>query len=73
LCNFIALFSVVAAPLPAIIVGGKGFQWEENQHISFDELKRKISEAPMLSLPNLQKLFEVEIYASGYAIGAVLL
>jgi hypothetical protein len=36
-------------------------------------MKRNISEAPITSLPNLKKTFEVETYASGYAMGAVLM
>lgn len=36
-------------------------------------LKRKISEAQILALPNLQKHFEIEADASGYAVGAVLM
>jgi hypothetical protein len=41
--------------------------WGENQQKAFDELKRKISQAPVPTLPNLQKPFKVEIDASGYA------
>jgi hypothetical protein len=69
--KFIASFSVVAAPVHTITASGKSFLWGKNQQKAFDELKRKISEAPMLALPNLQKPFEVEIDASGYAMGAV--
>lgn len=36
-------------------------------------LKRKISEAQILALPNLQKHFEIEADASGYDMGAVLM
>ncbi|GJX96113.1 transposon ty3-G gag-pol polyprotein [Tanacetum coccineum] len=39
---------------------------------TFMLLKRKISEAPVLALPNLQRPFELETDASGYAMGAVL-
>jgi hypothetical protein len=70
--KFIASFSVVLAPLHAITANGKSFQWGKNQQKAFDELKRKIDQAPMLTLPNLQKPFEVETVASGYAMGAVL-
>jgi hypothetical protein len=36
-------------------------------------LKEKISSAPMLALPNLRQPFEIQTYASNYAMGAVLL
>jgi hypothetical protein len=36
-------------------------------------MKIKINQAPVLTLPNLQNPFKVETYASGYAMGAVLM
>jgi hypothetical protein len=36
-------------------------------------LKRKINKAPVLTLLNLQKPFEVETDASGYTIGIVVM
>jgi hypothetical protein len=36
-------------------------------------LKEKISTAPVLSLSNIQHPFEIEKYANGYAMGAVLM
>jgi hypothetical protein len=73
LWKFIASFSVIATPLHTIITSGKSFMWGKKQHNSFDELKIKITQAPMLVLPNLQNPFEVETDASGYAMGAVLM
>jgi hypothetical protein len=46
---------------------------EESTKGLFDEMKRKISQAPVLALPNLQNPFEVETDASGYAMGEVLM
>jgi hypothetical protein len=36
-------------------------------------LKEKISTAPVLALPNLQQPFDIEIDASGYTMGVVLM
>jgi len=36
-------------------------------------LKKKIYEAAVLGLPNLQKPFKIEIDAFGYAMGVVLM
>ena len=38
-----------------------------------DNLKAKVTSAPVLQSPELDKQFEVEVNASGYTIGAVLL
>jgi penicillin V acylase-like amidase (Ntn superfamily) len=64
---------MVVAPLHAIKVSDKSFQWGKNQHKYFDEIKLNISQAPILTFPNLHKLFEVETDASGYVMGVVLM
>jgi hypothetical protein len=73
LWKFIASFLAVNAPLHTIMVSGNIFQWGKNQKKDFDEMKRNISQAPVLTLPNLQNPFKVEIVASGYAIRVVLM
>jgi hypothetical protein len=49
------------------------FQWEVKQQKCFDTLKENISTTPVLALPNIQHPFEIETYASGYTMGAVLM
>jgi hypothetical protein len=71
--KFIASFSIVATPLHSIIAGIKSFQWGKNKKNAFDEIKRNIIQASVLKLPNLQNPFEVEVDASGYAMGVVLM
>jgi hypothetical protein len=71
--RFIPNFSFIASPLHALTSVKKTFQWEGKKHKSFDILKEKISIAPVLALSNLQKLFEIEIDASGYVMGTVLM
>jgi hypothetical protein len=66
-------FSIAVAPLHVITTSCKSFQWGKNQHKDFDERKRKVNQTPFLTLPNLQNPFEVEIDASGYAMGAILM
>jgi hypothetical protein len=73
LWKFIALFSTIVVHLHTITMGTRSFQWGKNQHKSFDEMKRNINQAPVLTLPKLQKPFEVDRDASGYAMGAVLM
>jgi hypothetical protein len=39
----------------------------------FNEIKKNISQALVLTFPNLQKPFDVDIYASGSAMGTILM
>jgi hypothetical protein len=71
--KFIANFSSITAPLHAMTSVKKGFQWGGKQQQAFDTWKEKISSVLVLALPNLRQPFEIQIDASNYAMGAVLL
>ena len=71
--KFIRNFSLFAAPLHKFTKAGKSFTWNQTQEEAFQLLKRKITTAPVLTLPNLQQPFELETDASSHAIRAVLL
>jgi len=50
----------------------EGFQWTPAASKAFAEIKRMMTEAPVMRLPDFSKAFEVTCDASGLAIGGVL-
>ena len=50
----------------------KSFVWIDEAQESFQPLKRKLTEAPILALPNFDKIFELNCNALGVGIGGVL-
>ena len=69
--RFIRNFSGISAPLTDCTRGNK-FNWTKATTVSFEQLKKRVTEAPILTLPNFDKLFTVECDASRVAIGGVL-
>jgi len=50
-----------------------GFKWESEQEEAFNILKEKLTNVPILALPNFSKLFEIECDASNVGIRTILL
>ena len=48
------------------------FEWTLSAQRSFEELKETITRAPILALPDFEKLFEVDCDASRVGISAIL-
>jgi hypothetical protein len=71
--KFIRNFSGICAPMmDRVKKRHKYFKWTEEVERSFNILKEKITEQPILVLPNFGKTFQVRCDASEVAIGAVL-
>ena len=71
--RFVKDFSSLAATLTEVIKKNVGFKWGDDQEKAFNVLKSKLTNAPLLVLPNFDKMFEIECDASGVGIGAVLM
>jgi hypothetical protein len=71
--KFIKDFSGICAPMmDTVRKKQKYFKWIEEAKRSFNTLKEKIKERPILVLPNFGKTFQMRCDANGVAIGVVL-
>ncbi|KAK1574154.1 hypothetical protein QYE76_019009 [Lolium multiflorum] len=71
--RFVKDFSTIACPLNELTKKNVPFVWGNAQQKAFDELKKRLTEAPLLALPDFAKTFEIECDASGLGIGGVLM
>jgi len=73
--KYVPDFAVVAAPLTDATKKGNPNEitWDEARERAFQELKKRISEPPILRLPDVKQTFILQTDASHIGIGAVLL
>ena len=69
---FIRKFSEVAQLLNKLLRKDKTFEWNDAAQASFEELKRRFTEEPVLIMADQMKPFQIECDTSKYASGAVL-
>uniref|UniRef100_A0A8C6M778 Gypsy retrotransposon integrase-like protein 1 n=1 Tax=Nothobranchius furzeri TaxID=105023 RepID=A0A8C6M778_NOTFU len=69
---FIRNYSQTAATLTALTSVVKPFSWSPEAEAAFRTLKKKFTEAPVLSRPDPKRQFTVEVDASDTGVGAVL-
>jgi hypothetical protein len=51
----------------------KKFKWMPAYEDSFQELKKRLTTAPVLVMPNMEKSFSIYCDASGQGLGSVLM
>ncbi|GJP32306.1 hypothetical protein CLOM_g16888 [Closterium sp. NIES-68] len=71
--RFLENYSTVVAPLTALTRKGSAWEWTRQCQEAFDKVKTKLTNAPVLVLPDPSKPYEVVTDASTVGIGVVLL
>ncbi|WVZ84301.1 hypothetical protein U9M48_031349 [Paspalum notatum var. saurae] len=71
--RFIENFSKIAKHMISLLEKDAEFKWTNAQQAVFDELKKRLSTAPVLTLPDQQKRFIVYCDASRDGLGCVLM
>jgi transposase InsO family protein len=70
--RFISDFSCHARPLFDLTKKDSKFVWGNDEQEAFEQLKRIVTSAPVLMLPDTEQPFRLEADGSGIATGAVL-
>ena len=66
-------FVFIARPLYDLVKKDQKWNWMEKQKEAFKELKKRFTKEPVLAAPDLDKKIRMEVDASDYATGGVLL
>jgi hypothetical protein len=71
--RFIEGFSKIVKPLTSLLEKGKEFKWDEACQKCFEELKERLTTAPVLIMPHIHTGFDVYCDASHLGFGYVLM
>jgi ribonuclease HI len=71
--RFIEGFSKIVKPLTTLLEKDREFKWTDACQDNFEELKRRLTTAPVLVMPDLQKCFDIYCDASRQGLGCVLM
>ncbi|RDY04680.1 Tf2-6, partial [Mucuna pruriens] len=71
--RFLKNFSSIAMALNELVKKDVVFKWDDMHEKAFNLLKDKLTNAPVLCLPNFHKSFEIECDDSGVGIEALLI
>jgi hypothetical protein len=71
--RFIEGFSKISKPMTELLEKDKQFKWTPACESSFQELKKQLTTALVLVMPDMEKPFSIYCDASGQGLGCVLM
>ena len=71
--RFVRGFSIIASPLTKLLRKGIKFKWTDKCETSFEQLKRMLVEAPVLTQPTSGKEYTLYSDASSIGLGCNLM
>src|SRR5213083_3820394 len=71
--RFIQDFSKITKPMTKLLQKEAKFNWTSDYEAAFQQLKTLLTTAPVLTQPDVTKLFDVYCDASGTGLGCVLM
>ena len=71
--RFIQDFTKIAKPMTKLLEKGMKFKWSDECQASFEDLKKRLTYAPILVLPDITRSFDIYCDASHQGLGCVLM
>jgi hypothetical protein len=71
--RFIEGFSKISKPMIELLEKSKTFEWTPRREASFQELKKRLTMALVLTMLDMEKPFSIYCDASGQGLGCVLM
>jgi ribonuclease HI len=71
--RFIKDFSKIAKPMTRLLEKNKNIDWTDECQVSIEELKKRLTSTPVLTLPDITKKFDIYCDASRQGLGCVLM
>jgi hypothetical protein len=71
--RFIKRFLKISKPMTELLEKDKKFEWMPSCEASFQELKKQLTTAPILVMPDMEKSFSIYCDASGEGLRYVLM
>jgi hypothetical protein len=71
--RFIEGFSKMSKPMMELLAKGNTFEWTPRRETSFQELKKRLTTAVALTMPDMEKSFSIYCDSSGQDLGCVLM